>query len=293
MGHPEFQVLIPNDLQSPDSPIHDTSEGDWIQRTKLTSKTVGTQSGRKKWQNNIEQLASGNLRCPLCLAPLDLARGDKLSNKWTPHRHSLACVSFLQCVVQYWLANSALCATRGHSKGGEIAVLPVQMWNVTYQWRSTHPTYGMRAATRLLYVCKAIKKWRNFHNLANSKAIEWVRFSKSDYLNRIVWGPYDVETETAHIIENLTDQLSEIYWHVISFLNGIRLDIDRRQTFLNEHFQRRTVKPVKRLSSNARHDDRILLSKVRPMPFFVFWGISLNFWRALSLHPMKWPSMIV
>jgi hypothetical protein len=91
---------------------------------------------------------------------------------------------------------------------------------------------------------------------------------------------------------------------VINFLNGTRLDIDRRQTllhgirpnidhrqtFLNEHFQCETVKPVKKLLSNARHGDRILLSKGRPMPFFVFWNPSLNFWRAFSLDPTKRPS---
>jgi hypothetical protein len=108
--------------------------------------------------------------------------------------------------------------------------------------------------------------------------MELVRFLKTDYLDRIVWGPYDVEMETVHIIENLTDQLSEIYWDMINFLNGIRPDIDLRQTFLNGHFQCGTVKPVEKLSYNAKHDDRILLSKVCPIPFFVFWGLSLNFW---------------
>jgi hypothetical protein len=45
----------------------------------------------------------------------------------------------------------------------------------------------------------------------SGKAIEIVRFSKIDYLDRIVRGPYNVEIETAHRIEHLADQLSEIY----------------------------------------------------------------------------------
>jgi hypothetical protein len=141
---------------------------------------------------------------------------------------------------------------------------------------------GIHALIRSLYVRKAVKKWRNWEcrghidsplqNLANSKAIELVRFLEIDDLDRIVWGPSGVEMETAHIIENLTDQLSEIYWDVINFFERDPPQHWSSANFLNKHFQCGTVKPVKELSSNTRHGNRILLSKVRPMPFFVFWG---------------------
>jgi hypothetical protein len=191
--------------------------------------------------------------------------------------------------------------TNGHSNESTFPVFLINCaelffsGTVEFLIRDRFAGSWIRGPTRLLYVCKAVKKWKNWErrghidrplqNLADSKAIELVRFSKIDYLERIVWGPYDVEIETAHIIENLTDQLSEIYWDVINLLIGIRPDSDRRQTFSNEHFRCGTFRPVKKLPSNAWHSDRILLSKVRPMSFMSDGAIETRWSRLEGREP--------
>jgi hypothetical protein len=70
-----------------------------------------------------------------------------------------------------------------------------------------------------------------------------------------------------------------------AFLNEIRPDTDRRQIVLNEDFQCGTGKPVKKLSSNARDGDRILLSKVRPMPFMPGGAIQTRWSRPEGREP--------